>query len=111
MLDGQGWDVHVSMSRKSALRYCAGTLPKLVIVDIEMRGGEGLETISSIRRVTTQAFIVAVTRGITKELPLQVAEVCGSNHQIIGPVSATKLAEAIEIGRSNGYFPISNDTA
>ena len=58
-----------------------------------------------------QTFIVAVTRGSTKELPLKVAGVCGSNHQVIGPISATKLLEAIEIGRSNGFFPIGDDTA
>jgi CheY-like chemotaxis protein len=110
MLDGLGWDVHVAMSRESALRNCVGPLPRLVIVDIEMFGGEGFETISSIRRANMQTFIVAVTRGNTKELPLKVAEFCGSNHQLVGPVSATKLAEAIEVGRSSGFLPIGDNT-
>lgn len=110
MLDDLGWEVHIAMSRESALRYCVGPLPEFVVVDIEMRAGEGLETISDIRHANRRAFIVAVTRGNTKELPLRVAEVCGSNHHVIGPISATKLAEAIEIGRSSGFLPNSDDT-
>jgi len=110
MLDGLGWDVHVAMSRKSALRNCVDPLPRLVIVDIEMPGGEGFETISSIRHVSMQTFIVAVTRGSTNELPLKVASVCGSNHHVIGPISAAKLAAAVEVGRSSGFLPTGDNT-
>lgn len=104
MLHGLGWDVRVATSRKSALWICVARMPRLVVVDIEMNGGEGFEVISHVRRTDNDAFIVAVTRGKRDVVPFKIAGVCGASHHVIGPVSKTNLAEAIEVGRSLGHF-------
>ena len=72
----------------------------MVVIDVEMCGGVGLETISAIRRADKNLFILAVTRGKDDDTLLKVAEVCGANQHVIGPVSAAKLFAAIEAGRA-----------
>ncbi len=104
MLEDMGWEVHIAKSRKAALWTCVARRPSLAIIDIEMRGGAGLEMISTIRRTDTKLFVLAVTRGSQDDTLLRVAEVCGANHHVIGPVSEAKLFAAIEAGRTSGFF-------
>ena len=102
MLEDMGWEARVASSQKDALSVCAARRPSLAVVDIEMRGGVGLEAISMLRRSNKELFILAVTRGRRDDTLLKVAEVCGSNRHLIGPVSATKLSAAIEAGLADG---------
>lgn len=104
MLEDMGWEVHIANSQKAALSTCIARRPSLAVVDIQMRGGAGLEMISTIRRTDKKLFILAVTRGSQDDTLLRVAEVCGANHHVIGPVSEAKLFVAIEAGRSSGFF-------
>lgn len=104
MLDDMGWEVDIATSQKTALWTCNNRRPNLVVVDIEMRGGVGHEIISRIRRTDKKLFILAVTRGSQDDTLLKVAEVCGANHHVIGPVSQAKLFAAIETGRTSGFF-------
>ncbi len=104
MLEDMGWEVDIATSHKAALLTCIARRPSLAVVDIEMRGGAGLEMISTIRRTDKKLFILAVTRGSQDDTVLKVAEVCGANHHVIGPVSEAKLFAAIEAGRTSGFF-------
>ena len=107
IVKGQGnlaIEVHIAKSDKTALWICIARRPSLAVVDIETRGGAGLEMISTIRRTDKKLFILAVTRGSQDDTLLRVAEVCGANHHVIGPVSEAKLFVAIEAGRSSGFF-------
>lgn len=104
MLEDIGWEVHIANSHKAALWTCIDRQPSLAVVDIEMQGGAGLETISMLRRSDKKLFILAVTRGRHDDTLLKVAKVCGANHHVIGPVSAAKLFAAIEAGRTSGFF-------
>ncbi len=104
MLEDMGWEVHIAKSHKVALWTCIARRPSLAAVDIEMRGGAGLEMISTIRRTDKKLFILVVTRGSQDDTLLKVAEVCGANRHVIGPVSAAKLFAAIEAGRTSGFF-------
>lgn len=104
MLEDMGWEVYVASSRKAAIYACVARRPSLAVVDIEMRGGTGLEMIATIRRTDKKLFILAVTRGSQDDTLLRVAEVCGANHHVIGPVSEAKLFAAIEAGRTSGFF-------
>ena len=104
MLEDMGWEVHIANSHKAVLSTCIARRPSLAVVDIQMRGGAGLEMISTIRRTDKKLFILAVTRGSQDDTLLRVAEVCGANHHVIGPVSEAKLFVAIEAGRSSGFF-------
>ena len=96
--------VHIAKSHEAAIWICIARRPSLAVVDIEMRGGAGLELISAIRRTDKKLFILAVTRGSQDDALLRVAEVCGANHHVIGPVSEAKLFAAIEAGRTSGFF-------
>ncbi len=49
-LEDMGWEVHTATTRKAALWKCVARRPSLVIFDIEMRDGVGLELISTIHR-------------------------------------------------------------
>ncbi len=104
MLEDMGWEVDIANSHKAALWTYIARRPSLAVVDIEMRGGVGLETISMLRRSDKKLFILAVTRGRHDDTLLKVAKVCGANHHVIGPVSAAKLFAAIEAGRVSGCF-------
>ena len=104
MLEDMGLEVHIAKSHKAAIWICIARRPSLAVVDIEMRGGAGLEMISTIRRTDKKLFILAVTRGGQDDTLLRVAEVCGANHHVIGPVSEAKLFAAIEAGRTSGFF-------
>ena len=97
-------EVHIAKSHKAAIWICIARRPSLAVVDIEMRGGAGLEMISTIRRTDKKLFILAVTRGSQDDTLLKVAEVCGASHHVIGPVSEAKLFAAIEAGRTSGFF-------
>ncbi len=50
MLEDMGWEVHIANSHKALLWTCVARQPSLAVVDIEMQGGVGLETISMLRR-------------------------------------------------------------
>ena len=104
VLEDMGWEVHIAKSHKVALWTCIARRPSLAVVDIEMRGGAGLEMISTIRRTGKKLFILAVTRGSQDDTLLKVAEVCGASHHVIGPVLEAKLFAAIEAGRTSGFF-------
>ncbi len=104
MLDEMGWDVHVATSQKSAMWISVARAPNLVIVDIDMHGGVGFETISRVRRGDKRAFIVAVTRGRDDAVPFRVASACGADHHVSGPVCPTKLSEAIDVGMRTGII-------
>jgi len=105
MLEDMGWQVHIASSHKAALWICVARRPSLAVVDIEMRGGAGLETISKIRRTDRKLAILAVTRGRYDDTLIKVAKECGANHYVIGPVSAAKLSAAIEAGLACGCLP------
>ena len=106
MLETLGWEVARASSRDTALWLCVSGKPNLVIVDIEMTGGSGLETISTIRRTDKSVHILAVTRGRNEKTLLKVAEVCGANQHLIGPVSRWKLSAVIEASPTGNHTSI-----
>lgn len=99
MLELFGYEVHVATSETLAARSCVAFRPDVVIVDIEMEGGIGFESIAAARRSSQDALVVAITRGTHKEIWPKVAQVCGARGYVVGPVSSSKLMAAIELGR------------
>jgi DNA-binding response OmpR family regulator len=95
MLEDFGCEVYVATTELLASTSCAAMNPDTVVVDIEMRGGRGFESLSAIRRLGTEVLLIAVTRGDHKEIWPRVAEACGAAKYIAGPVSASKLVNAI----------------
>lgn len=102
MLEEMGWEVYVVSEEKYVFEFCVARRPSLVVADIEMAGGQGFESIATARRLFPDLFILAVTRGSHKEIWPKVAEACGANRYIIGPVSSAQLSEAIHNGIEEG---------
>ena len=106
MLVDMGWDVYVANKDELVFESSVARRPMMLIADLEMEGGVGFEAIATARSLFATLFIVAVTRGRDKELWPRVAEVCGANSYVAGPVSATKLQEAIDAGIDRGLVSI-----
>ncbi len=102
MLVDMGWDVYVADKEELVFESTVARRPMMLIADIEMEAGVGFEAIATARSLFPSLFIVAVTRGGDKEIWPRVAEVCGANSYVAGPVSASKLQEAIEAGIEKG---------
>ena len=106
MLVDLGWDVYVADKEELVFESSVARRPEMLVADIEMDGGIGFEAIATARSLFPSLFIVAVTRGGDKEIWPRVAEVCGANSYVAGPVSATKLQEAIEAGMEKGLVSL-----
>ena len=102
MLVDMGWDVYVADKEELVFESTVARRPTMLIADIEMDAGVGFEAIATARSLFPSLFIVAVTRGCDKEIWPRVAEVCGANSYVAGPVSASKLQDAIDAGIEKG---------
>lgn len=104
MLEELGWEVYVAHTEGLVFESCVAFRPAMLIADLEMGGGVGFEAISTARRLFRALYIVAVTRGGHEELWPKVANVCGANRYVVGPVSPQKLEEAIHTGVAEGLL-------
>lgn len=107
MLIALGWDVYVADGDDRVFESLVARRPNLLVVDIEMESGAGFEIISSARRLYASLFIVAVTRGGDMKLWSEGAIACGASIYVVGPVSKTKLAAAIDFGLTKGSITFS----
>ena len=99
-----GWDVYVADKEELVFESTVARRPMMLVADIEMDAGVGFEAIATARSLFPSLFIVAVTRGGDKEIWPRVAEACGANSYVAGPVSASKLQEAIDAGIEKGLI-------
>lgn len=95
MLEDFGCEVYIATTKHLATTSCDSLKPDTAVVDIEMKGGRGFESISAIHRLGTEILLIAVTRGDHKDIWPRVAESCGAAKYIAGPVSASKLVSAM----------------
>lgn len=102
MLERMGWEVHIANDEKCVFESCVAHRPSLIIADIEMAGGQGFESVATARRLFPNLFIIAVTRGSNKDIWPKVAETCGADRYIVGPVTSAQLSEAILSGIEEG---------
>ncbi len=106
MLVDMGWDVYVADKEELVFESTVAHRPAMLIADIEMEAGVGFEAIATARSLFPSLFIVAVTSGGVKVIWPRVAEVCGANSYVAGPVSASKLQEAIDAGIERGLVSL-----
>lgn len=100
MLEDLGYEVYMATTELLAGNSCTTFRPDAAIVDIEMRGGIGFESISAIRRLDAALIVIAVTRGDHKDIWPKVAQACGATEYVTGPISAAKLVSVIASGRN-----------
>lgn len=102
MLEVLGWEVYVASSEEEVFEFIVACRPAFVVVDIEMAGEAGFESIATARSLFSDLFVVAVTRGGNRDLWPEMAKGRGANHYLVGPVSGSKLTEAIDAGVTDG---------
>lgn len=104
MLEGMGWEVYFASNEKFVFESCVARRPTLLIADIEMSACQGFESITTARNLFPDLFIIAVTRGHHEEIWPKVAEFCGANQYIVGPVSSAQLSEVIDDAIEEGLL-------
>lgn len=106
MLEVLGWEVYVASSEEEVFEFIVACRPAFVVVDIEMAGGAGFESIATARNLFGDLFVIAVTRGGNRQLWPEMAKGLGANHFLVGPVSASKLTESIDAGVADGLIEV-----
>lgn len=104
MLQDLGWEVYVATSENVVFESLVANRPTMLVVDVEMEGGAGFESMATGRRLYDDLFIIATTRGGNKDLWPSVCESCGANDYVVGPVSLLKLSSAIDDAFKSGLL-------
>jgi len=90
-----GYDAVGAVSGRQAEKMLDERETDLVICDIDMPGGDGLESISRLRRRPEHPTIIAVSRRNEPAL-LESARVCGADHILIDPIDPEVLLQTVE---------------
>lgn len=69
--------------------------PKIVITDIEMRNGNGVELVKKIRENDFETMIIMLTAYSTEEYLIDLINL-NVNHYILKPLNLKKLSQALE---------------
>ena len=69
--------------------------PKIVITDIEMRNGNGVELVKKIRENDFETMIIMLTAYSTEEYLMDLINL-NVNHYILKPLNLKKLSQALE---------------
>ncbi|MFY9088837.1 response regulator transcription factor [Arcobacter aquimarinus] len=69
--------------------------PKIIITDIEMRNGNGVELVKKIRENDFETMIIMLTAYSTEEYLMDLINL-NVNHYILKPLNLKKLSQALE---------------
>ena len=94
ILEVGGHEVHTAKNGEEALKLYLRNLIQVVVTDIEMPRGDGLELIDALTGLDPDVSIVAVSG---KGLPrLQVAQLAGARQILTKPIDRDLLLKAVE---------------
>lgn len=93
MFEDSDHDVHFAENGTDALRLYVERLIHVVITDIVMTGGDGLDLITSLRQINPSAAILAVSGKGSRGL--MSANELGADRIFTKPVEAAALVEAV----------------
>jgi DNA-binding response OmpR family regulator len=99
LLKSAGYDVQAATNGKEAALVYAQYHPDLVVTDLIMPDGEGLQLIMSLRRQDKEVKIIAMTgggRGGTQNY-LFMAQELGADYTIEKPFLAEKLLSIVRL--------------
>ncbi len=96
ILDGLQLHAIVAVTDFEVTRACVSARPGIVIADIETVGGVGFESIATARRLTRDAYIIALARNRQESHWPRVANACGADEYIAGDMSMSRLVAVIE---------------
>jgi CheY-like chemotaxis protein len=96
LLEGEGYQVHTAEGAESALRALAQRRPELILMDVQLRGVDGLELTRRLKADTATAAIpvVAVTAYAMKG-DEERALAAGCDGYLPKPIDTNRLLELV----------------
>jgi DNA-binding response OmpR family regulator len=96
LLTRHGHVVHEAADGRQGLKLFRLLRPALVISDIVMPEGEGIETIRQIRQEAPETPILAISGGSYRSLYLRAADSLGASASLEKPFKPDDLVAAVE---------------
>ena len=87
-------DVYEATSGNEGFELYEYYKPKIVITDIQMRDGNGLELVKQIRENDTETMIIMLTAHSNEEYLMELINL-NINYYILKPLNLKKLFEAL----------------
>ena len=94
LLGNEGHELYLASNGEEAMRLYLRHPIDVVVTDIQMDHGDGIELISAIKGIDPDASIVAVSG--QKPHKLQVAKLAGARAILQKPLTKERLVEAVE---------------
>jgi len=91
----KGYHVRVSPDGAAAVRELAGTVPGVILLDVEMPGLSGVDALPTIRAMAPTTAVIMVSGTVNVELAKR-ALAAGAFDYVTKPVDLPRLLESIE---------------
>jgi len=90
----RNYKVFNAASGKEAIKIVEKERPRIILLDINMRGMNGIETLEKIRQIDKEAVIIMVT-GVKDEDTMKRAKELGADDYITKPLSLEYLDKVV----------------
>ena len=90
----RNYEVFNAISGKEAIKIVEKERPRIILLDINMRGMDGIETLEKIRQIDKEAVIIMVT-GVKDDDMMKKAKELGANDYITKPLSLEYLDKVV----------------
>ena len=90
----RNYKVFNATSGKEAIKIVEKEKPRIILLDINMRGMDGIETLEKIRQIDKEAVIIMVT-GVKDEDTMKRAKELGADDYITKPLSLEYLDKVV----------------
>ena len=90
----RNYEVFNALSGKEALKIFEKEKPRIVLLDINMRGMDGIETLKRMRQIDKECAIIMVT-GVKDDDTVQRARSLGADDYITKPLSLEYLDKVV----------------
>lgn len=90
----RNYEVFNARSGKEALEIVRKEAPRIILLDINMRGMDGIETLKKIREIDKTAAVIMVT-GVKDDDTVKKAMDAGANDYITKPLSLEYLDKVV----------------
>jgi DNA-binding response OmpR family regulator len=90
----RNYEVFNAQSGKEALKIIEKEKPRIILLDINMRGMDGIETLKRIREIDKECSIIMVT-GVKDDDTMKRAKSLGADDYITKPLSLEYLDKVV----------------
>jgi two-component system response regulator (stage 0 sporulation protein F) len=90
----RNYEVFNALNGKEAIKIVQKEHPRIILLDIKMRGMDGIETLEKIRQIDKEAVIIMVT-GVKDDDTMRRAKELGADDYITKPLSLEYLDKVV----------------